>query len=213
MPLVKPDYLVLPGFEFDLSAEDETGSSALTPEEVRLRSETARTALEHRTDLAWMEEYEKLRAGGWDWRVAAYIAWASQPRNRRFPKNQDDFAIQFLGLTSDRAINTWKRKNPAIEEMIGVLQSSQVWDYRSEVFQALVANAIKPDYKTHNDRKLFLELTGDYIPTAKLNAMLAKGNLTKADLTDYSDAELAAMYRSLVDDVAAQKEKNDTDAG
>jgi len=76
----------------------------------------------------------------------------------------------------------------------------------------LITNAKDADYKTHNDRKLFLELTGDYVPTSKLAAMIAKGNFAKADLSDYSDTELAAMYRSLVQE-AEEKNVNNTDKG
>lgn len=204
MPISKPDYQL--SFALDLPEEDD--KSYLSADEMRLRSETARAALEGRDDLEWIEEYQRLRNGGWPWRVAAYIAWASQPRNRRRPKTQDELARNHLGLTSDRAITTWRQKNPTIDEMVALLQASSLWDFRAEVFQALTVNAIKPDYKTHNDRKLFLELTGDYIPTAKLAAMLAKGNITREDLSDYSDAELAAMYRQLVEDMQVKSQKS-----
>jgi hypothetical protein len=43
----------------------------------------------------------------------------------------------------------------------------------TQLQEALVKNASEADYKTHNDRKLFLELTGDYVPSAKLAAMIA----------------------------------------
>lgn len=197
MPIQKPEYQLT----FSLELEEVSSDGVVSPDEARLRSETARQALEGKSDLKWLEEYSRLREGGWDWRVAAYIAWASSPRGSRTPKTQDELARVHLGLTSDRAIATWRKKNPAIDEMVAMLQASPLWDARAEVFAALTENATKPDYKTHNDRKLFLELTGDYIPTAKLAAMISKGNLTKADLSEYSDAELAAMYRNLVDEV------------
>lgn len=204
MPVLRPDYqLNLP---LDL---DEVEAAFVSLKEARLRSETARAALDGRTELKWADEYRKLRDGGWPWRVAAYIAWASSPRGARTPKTQDELAREHLGLTSDRAIITWRKKNPAIDEMVALLQSSPLWDYRAEVFEALKDNAIKPDYKTHNDRKLFLELTGDYIPTAKLAAMLTKGEFSKADLSDYSDTELAAMYRDLVEKLKGEKKEDD----
>lgn len=202
MPVQKPDYQLL--FDLDLP-EDDSDKSHLSVDEIRLRSETARQALEGKA-LPWLDEYQRLRNGGWPWRVAAYIAWASQPRNKREPKTQDELARQHLGLTSDRAITTWRQKNPTIDEMIALLQAAPLWDYRAEVFQALTANAVKPDYKTHNDRKLFLELTGDYVPTAKLAALLSKGNITKEDLSEYSDEELAAMYRQLMSEIKPPKQ-------
>lgn len=74
MPVARPDYQL--SFDLDLP-EDDSDKSHLSIEEIRLRSETARQALEGRA-LPWLEEYQRLRNGGWPWRVAAYIAWASQ---------------------------------------------------------------------------------------------------------------------------------------
>ena len=169
MPINKPDYqLRLP---LDAEEVESDQQSALSQEEVRLRAETARAAL-NSVDLAWKDEYINLVEGGWPWRVAAYIAWASSPKNTRVPKTQDELAINHLGLTSDRAINTWRRKNPAIDEMVAILQSAPLWEHRSEIYAALVLVATSPEYKGHNDRKLALELLGDYVPKSKLEAEL-----------------------------------------
>jgi hypothetical protein len=203
MPIQKPDYQL--SFDLDLPIED-AASTALSADEVRLRSETARQAFEGRTDMKWLEEYSRLRDGGWDWRVAAYIAWAGSPRSSRNPKTQDELAREHLGLTSDRAIATWRKKNPAIDEMVALLQASPLWDYRAEVFQALTDNAIKPDYKTHNDRKLFLELTGDYIPSSKLAAMITQNGISKNDLSEMSDEELLKLAKGLRDEVTKDEE-------
>jgi len=200
MPVQKPEYQLTFALEIEEPVTVEGSEiSVLTSEEVRLRSETARQTLEKLGDLKWIEEYNRLRDGGWPWRVAAYIAWASSPRNSRNPKTQDELAYKHLGLTSDRAIATWRKKNPAIDEMVALLQTSQLWDHRSDVISALTENATKPDYKTHNDRKLFLEMTGDYIPAAKLAAMITKNGFTKNDLADMSDEELLAMAKGLRD--------------
>jgi|CXWL01.1.fsa_nt_gi hypothetical protein len=206
MPIQKPDYQL----SFNLDLPEETGDSTiqrLSADEIRLRSETARQVFEGRDDLKWMEEYARLRDGGWDWRVAAYIAWASSPRSSRIPKTQDELAINHLGLTSDRAIATWRKKNPAIDEMIAMLQASPLWDYRAEVFSALTENAVKPDYKTHNDRKLFLELTGDYVPSSKLAAMITKNGFSKNDLADMSDDELLKLAKNFRDEVTKDEEE------
>jgi len=206
MPIERPEYQLF--FELDLPF-DEGASTSLGAEEIRLRSETAREALEGETDLRWVEEYARLRDGGWDWRVAAYIAWASSPRTSRKPKTQEELATQHLGLTSDRAIATWRKKNAAIDEMVAVLQSAPLWDARADVFAALIENAQDADYKTHNDRKLFLELTGDYVPSAKLLTMLKKGTLDKGDLADMSDEELAMTKARLLEMVDAIDEGKD----
>src|SRR3972149_6536364 len=185
MPVTKPDYQL----QLPLDMDEEAPSDqplVVSPEEARLRAETARTALEGRTDLKWMEEYARLRDGNWPWRVAAYIAWASSPKVSRFPKTQDELARKYLGLTSDRSIATWRKKNPAIDEMVAILQASPLWDFRAEVF---------------------LELTSDYVPTSKLAAMLTKGSMTKNDLKEMSDSELAALSRTLLEELAEKEEK------
>lgn len=207
MPIQKPEYQLT----FSLELEEVSSDGMVSPEEARLRSETARQALEGKSDLKWLEEYSRLREGGWDWRVAAYIAWASSPRGSRLPKTQDELARGHLGLTSDRAIATWRKKNPAIDEMVAMLQASPLWDARAEVFAALTENAAKADYKTHNDRKLFLELTGDYIHASKFSAELTK-RLDKGDLSSYSDGELADIARSVAEQMKQGKEE-DKDAG
>ena len=204
MSIQKPDYQL--AFDLDLPDVD-SGDSALSVDEIRLRSETARQALEGRGDLEWMNEYSRLRNGGWDWRVAAFIAWASSPRNKRNPKTQDELATKHLGLTSDRAINTWCKKNPAIDEMVGILQASPLWDHRADVFDALTDMAKGHDYKSHNDRKLFLEITNDYVPSAKLAAMITKNGFSKNELSDMSDEELLKLAKSLREDVIRNEDE------
>jgi hypothetical protein len=196
MSLQKPEYqLTLP---LDVEEIETNEPLAVSPDEARLRSETARSALDGR-DVPWKSEYLKLREGGWHWRVAAYIAWASSPRTERTPSSQAELAKTYLGLTSDRVISTWRKKNPVIDEMVSVLQSAPLWDHRADVFDALVQNAAKADYKTHNDRKLFLEMTGDYTPSAKLAAMITKNGISTNELSDMTDDELLAMAKRLRD--------------
>src|SRR5574340_577052 len=123
MPIEKPDYTLPEGFQqlaLDLEVEEVEGSG-VSEQERRLRSETARAALEAKKpeDIPWLEDYLRLREGGWPWRQSAFIAWSSQPHGRRVPSKQDDLA-RMLGLTSDRAFSTWRKKNPAIDETISV---------------------------------------------------------------------------------------------
>lgn len=172
MSISKPIYqLSLP---LELEEPSGDGVAVVGVEEARLRSETARAALHELTPekVTWKEEYLNLVEGGWNWRVAAYIAWAASPKNTRRPKTQDELATQHLGLTSDRAINTWRKKNPAIDEMVAVLQAAPLWEHRSEIYDALISVATTKEYKGHNDRKLALELLGDYVPRSKVEAEL-----------------------------------------
>lgn len=172
MPIQKPDYQLKLPLKIDEELNDQ--QPGLSAEDVRLRSEAARIALNSLENdaLLWKDQYIQLVEGGWNWRVAAYIAWASCPRNKRLPKTQDELATKHLGLTSDRAINTWRKNNDAIDVMVAVLQSAPLWEHRSEIYAALVQVATSPEYKGHNDRKLALELLGDYVPKSKLEAEL-----------------------------------------
>jgi len=55
---------------------------------------------------------------------------------------------------------------------------------------------VKPEYKSHNDRKLALELMGDYLPAHKLLATLHR-KAGVGDLSELSDAELDDMAQAL----------------
>lgn len=199
MAVDKPDYQ----FPEQLTLIDieESTSTELTMADARMRNEASRSALDGRTDVEWIKEYWNLRDGGWNWRVAAYIAWASSPKVARTPKTQEELARNFLGLTSDRQIIKWRKRNPVIDETVSMLQSSRLWDARADVFDALIRNAADADYKTHNDRKLFLELTGDYVPSAKLAAMITKNGFSKNELADMTDAELLQLAKNMRDEV------------
>lgn len=172
---------------------EQCGSEAdfVSPEEAWIRSETARAVLENGGKVenpAWFAEYEKLRAAGWPWRVAVWIAWAASPREYRWPKTQDDLARMVLGLASDRVIHTWRQKNPAIDEMVALIQAAPLMAHRRDILEALIASATNPDYKNHPDRKLALEMLGDYEPKAAVDV-----RHRTEDLSELSDAELDRM--------------------
>lgn len=197
MPIQKPNFNLNEEYKqiaLDLELP-EVESEGVSVEQARLRSEAARKVFEV-DGFHWKDEYLSLRNGGWPWRQAAYIAWAASPKGNREPKTQDELASKVLGLTSDRAISTWRKKNPMIDEMVALLQSAPLWEYRAEIYQALVTNASQADYKTHNDRKLALELMGDYVPASKVLAELTK-SLKGASLDDLSDEELAQLSSEL----------------
>jgi hypothetical protein len=140
----------------------------------------------------WMELYKRLVDGGWKWRVAVYIAWAAQPKKYRWPDTQEELAIKCLGLTSDRAIATWRKKNPSIDEVISMLQGSIIFDGLPDALNAMVEVATESDYKGHQDRKLMFEMAGVYTPSSKITAEMAKKliNSNPDDIEDLSDEEL-----------------------
>jgi hypothetical protein len=184
---------------FELPGLDEVDEDAqerqITPEQARMISEAARVALEkgdatgaHVASFehpGWFEDYLLLIGQGWPWRVAAYMAWASVPKIGREPKTLKELAEKVLGLTGPRVINNWRRKYPSIETIVSMMQSKALWEHRSDVLTTLAEMAAQPDYKSFNDRKLFLEMIGDYTPKSRLQV-----SGTAKDLSELSDADL-----------------------
>jgi hypothetical protein len=119
-------------------------------------TESARSALKH---YDWHGEYEEL-CQRFNWRIAAYIAWMSSPRRLRKPKTQNDLA-QAIGLKSDRMFTKWREAQPEIDAEVKKIQASPLLAYRRDIYDALVAGALDAE-KGHQDRKLALELMGDY---------------------------------------------------
>lgn len=193
MPITKPNFKFLDD-EYKQIALDlelpEVESDGVSVEEARLRSEAGRSALSvlkgTSTQPVWFERFELLMDKGWPWRQAVYIAWASMPQDGRTPKTQHELATQYLNLTSDRAISTWRKKNAAINTEVAMLQSSELWDFRADSFKNLIEGMKKSgdDYKYFNHLKLFLEMSGDYVPLTQLAAVLkrkADGTPAEAD--------------------------------
>jgi hypothetical protein len=198
MPIPKPAYQLQ--LNLDLPEPDD---QSVSMEDARIKAEAARKTLESMFGKVgspkWIEDYSELIRGGWPWRVAAYIAWASSPRMGREPRTQEELARIHLGLTTDRVIATWRRRNPAIDETVRLLQAAPLFKHRAEIFTALVAVAVKPEYKSHNDRKLAFELMGDHVPTSKLQAELKRRGIGVDDLSDLTDAELMELARAAED--------------
>ncbi len=149
----------------------------------------------------WLETYFLLRRKQWDVRKAIYIAWASMPREKRFPKTQEELAKDYLGLTSDRVISKWRKNNPAIEDAIHKAQTLAFFESRGAVLAALSESAQKVDYKNHQDRKLFLTMSGDYIAQSEIRGLLLRGELKlRKNKEDYTQEELEAMAAELGED-------------
>lgn len=116
------------------------------------------------TSYEWWQDYLELTERGWDWRKAIYIAWAASPAKSRVPATQEELATQILGLASDRVIRKWRKDQPELDAEIVNMQAAPLLRHRRDVFQALITSATDPDPKSHPDRKLALELMGDYKP-------------------------------------------------
>jgi len=178
-------------FELDENAEDAQ-ERAISAEEARLISETAFRRLRERIErhqlaAEWVREFLELHEAGWPWRVACYIAWAASPKEDRWPKTLKDLATQVLGLQSPRSIYTWRKKYPSIDATISTMQAMPLLAHRRDVIEALIAVATDPDYKGHQDRKLYFEMTGDFIPKSQLGLGKAidedvVGSMSEAEL-------------------------------
>lgn len=138
-------------------------------EEAQIKSAEARRLFEAAGRAeAWMDDYWALIEEGWSWRQAVFMLWASQPQPRK-PATQIELATQVLGLQSDRVIREWKAQDARMEARIARLTASALMKARADVFAALVIAATDPSYKGNRDRKLLLELTGDYVPRQALD--------------------------------------------
>ena len=152
--------------------------------------------LKRKTKPLWWEDYLELRARGLDWRKAAYVAWASAPTYKRWPKTLEQLAGDVLGLRSDRTIRKWKENNPDLEEMIAAFQVAPMMKHRRDVIDALITVAKLKKPEGHRDRRLFLEMTGDYKPRGALALTGEDGGPIEIDLeTEYRQdmAELAEI--------------------
>ena len=185
----------------------EVELEGVSPEIARQRSEAARQVVE--TDSRpWLDDYFMLRDKGWPWRQAAYIAWASTPSDARNPKTQQELALQ-LGLTSDRAISTWRKRNPAILETIAFLQTAPLWRHRADAYDNLIKGMQKAgsDYKFFAHLKLYMEMTGDYVPTSKYMAELKKKLST--DPSELSEDEIQILS-SAYEEYQAKRGQDET---
>lgn len=118
-------------------------------------------------DLAWSDTYQALLEEGWEWRKAAYIAWASLPAIGRQPATLGEFA-NLIGLRSTKAIRAWRMKNKAIDLAVQRLSLGSLIDSAPAVIEALVESASDPNYKASPDRKLYFEMTGMYVPRSRI---------------------------------------------
>ncbi len=193
------------------------GTKALTAQEMRERSMAARQLLQNRIEdpneaADWYSGYHRLINAGWPWRIAAWVAWSSVPKSLRFPATQEALATEVLGLTSDRIIANWRKKYPALDQLIADLQADDMIDARADVMNALKQSASAPDYKHAPDRRLYFVMTGDLVEHSKIDVNNKNAHKTVKDL---SDAELDALIgdpkrvRDLLNDLRNEASEED----
>ncbi len=163
-------------------------------------SRAAREAfLEKRQVCPWWADYLELRVEGWDWRKAAYIAWASSPGLDRWPENQEELA-KLLGLKSDRVLRKWREKDKTIDERVATMQLEPLLKHKRDVVNNLVVRAASADEKMgFQYMKIFLTLTGDLgTGTGRKSGERATGSAAGGPGgTTLTDAELEQQIRNL----------------
>jgi hypothetical protein len=182
MTVRKVTQLELENFAQGIQNAEDAEGSLLSAADVRARELLFLTTLRERGKVmdgeeipSWAELYQQLINAGVRGRIAAYIAWATMPKKYRFPETQEKLAVEVLGLTSDRAIATWRKKYPEIDMMVSELQAEAMLEYRPGAFHALGTVASDPSYRANPDRRLFFEMTRDYTPRQKIEG---DGNTT-----------------------------------
>jgi len=144
----------------------------------------------------------------WDWRKALYIAWCCVPTRQRWPKYEYELATEFLGLTNTRTIREWKRKDPEIETRIAEGPKRLLLGHVADVLEALILVATQADAKAHQDRKLFLELTGQYKPAGKMELTGEGGGpIDVREVGELSDDELERIATGSGSRVAAPAQR------
>jgi hypothetical protein len=131
-------------------------------------------------ELALNEKGQARVRQRWNWRQALYIAWMATPRHERSPATLAELA-DLLGLSSTGTFRNWRRAHPDIDERIRALPKMLLLGHVADVYAALVAVASDPDPKAFQDRRLFLEIAGEYSPkglqvTAEANAHASLGS-------------------------------------
>lgn len=174
-------------------AKPEPEWEAASPEPVAWE-EMYYELLEERIDVPQPDGSAKSQPR-WDWRKALYIAWHCVPASKRWPKYEIQL-IDLLGLANTRTIRQWKAKDPEIEERIAAGPKKLLGEHVADVLEALVTVAKQPDAKSYQDRKLFLEITGQYKPTGKMELTGEDGEPIEfkraSELTDEELANIAA---------------------
>lgn len=172
------------------------------------RSRIAFEALQaKRAQCAWWNDFLRLmQEGGLDWRKAAYVAWASSPLTGRWPPTLKELAEQVLGC-SDRVIRKWRAMNPALDELVAKAQIEPLMLHRRDVIEALVTVASTADTYAHSDRKLFLEMTGDYRPRGSLALTGKDGGPIQTEDVGLTDDERANRITALLDAARARRDR------
>lgn len=222
MTVRKVTQLELENFASGIQEVEDAGGELLSVADVRAKEMLHQKMLQQAGKIAdgenvpsWAETYQQLLNANIRPRIAAFIAWATMPKKYRFPETQEKLATEILGLSSDRAIATWRKKYPEIDMMISALQAEAMLEYRPGAFHALGSVASDPSYRANPDRRLFFEMTKDYTPRQKIegddgNAVGHKvldklKKLTTAQLLETLGTDALEIMKELEDEISGEQ--------
>jgi len=222
MSIKRVSQLELENFAVGIQGAEEAEAPLFSVADVRAREIVFREILQRTGKMdgeeeipTWADGYQNLLNAGVRPRIAAFVAWATMPKKYRWPETQEKLATEVLGLTSDRAIATWRKRFPEIDMMISELQAESMLEYRPGAFHALGTVASDVSYRAASDRRLFFEMSGDYTPKQKITADDGKGAGRKVldQLKKKSTAELLELLGEdaleLVKELETQVEDQD----
>lgn len=157
-----------PGFpaSIDTPGQLESRAARARLDEMLARMETKPDWYGMWSDLLeerWPDNNQRRR---WQWRTALYIAWSCVPRDRRWPRTKLELA-NLMGC-AESAFRVWRHKDPEIDERIRSLPATMLLEHVAGVFDALATVAQQADPRAFQDRRLFLEITGNYQPSGNL---------------------------------------------
>jgi len=187
-----------------MGAKKETGDW-MDPLEAQDHSLSMQEQLEDSDQVPWRGDYDALLSEGWDWydgpdwnrwRLAAYVAWASCPADRRQPATYDEFA-RLVGWGGAQQLRKYRNLFPQLDQMVRENLLEPLFARRARVLETLCALAEEPDYKTFKDRELFLKLTRLYQPSQDVN-------LTARAITADQVAQAEAQARAELDEWAPE---------
>jgi hypothetical protein len=223
MSIKRVTQLELENFASGIQEAEDAGGELLSVADVRAKELLYQKTLQAQGKIAagdempsWSETYQQLLNANIRPRIAAFIAWATMPKKYRYPATQNELATEILGLTSDRAIATWRKKYPEIDMMISALQAEALLEYRPGAFHALGSVASDPSYRANPDRRLLFEMTKDYTPRLKSELDDGKGvgrkvlgqlkKKSTADLIELLGPDALEMVKELEEELSEDAE-------
>lgn len=113
--------------------------------------------------------FDRAIGDGWKPKVACYIAWCAHPKEVRdkagLPETKTDLAIALGSKAKDpgNLFRNWSRRYDNLDAYIfTATREGPLNHYRPEVIKAMIDTAKTTGRAGHADRKMYLEMTGDY---------------------------------------------------